>query len=64
MAVATGIGRRMTKVATRCQTPCSGGVIERRHRVRELTRCPSTASMAGSTTTENRPARTATATPA
>ncbi len=45
--VATGIGRRITTVATRCQKPWSVGATDRRHSVNALTRWPSTAKQRG-----------------
>ena len=63
--VAIGIGRRMTVVATRCQTPSPTGLGSRCRKIRtEFTFVPSTASIAGSTTTAPSAASSATAMPA
>ncbi len=63
-AAATGMGRRMTKMAMRCQNPSECSSVERLKIVSLSTLCPSTARMAGNTTTAKAPARKATATPA
>ena len=64
-AVAMGRGRFMTAVAMRCQTPWpTAGVAVRWNSAHWLTRGPSTASSAGSTTTAPTAAMTATAMPA
>ena len=57
-------GRRMTKIAILCQKPSSCASVERLKIVSASTLRPSAASSAGRTTTENIPARKATATPA
>ena len=63
--MAIGIGRRITSIATRCQIPSPTGFGSRCRKTRkESTRCPSTASSAGSTTTAPSAASTDTATPA